>query len=189
MIAKAQKLRHKVIVYATGNSESLLKYNDFYYSYENNAKNNNKEIIFHFPETPVNVKKLKVKAAKDVFPDKWEIQISEDNKIYETLKQSNEPFCKEKYKVSVNEKSFACSVMDTNIFEISNREDQHAHFVKFVMLSNTYLENDYYMNLITFYGFELIGDLYVKYKHCSHQRKSFINNFLLFFSLLFNSLC
>ena len=185
MIRRAQKLGYKVNVYAPGNSEVLLKYGNEnrYYSYVNSEKTENKEIIFHFPESPVNVKKIKIETAFDVFPNKWEIQISRDNETYESLKQSNEPFCKKEYTVDYFEKSYACSIADENIFVVSRREDQHAYFVKFVMISNTYYDSSNYANLITLFGFELIGDLYIKFKPCSFQKKSFINHYLFIFVL------
>ena len=191
MIGRAQKLGYKVKVYAPGNPNALLKYGQYYYSFVNaETKNNEKEIIFHFPETPVNVKKLKVKTSVDVFPNSWEIQISKDNETYETLKQSNEPFCKKEYQTNATTSNkVICSIQDVNAFEISNKKDQYANFVKFVLISNThYDESMFYSCLMTFYGFELIGDLYVKYKHCSHRRKCFINKNLMFVLLILNSL-
>ena len=187
MIRRAQNLGYKVNVYAPGNSEALLKYGTIYYSYVNDEKSYNKEIVFHFPESPVNVKKLKVTVREDIFVNNWEIKVSKDNETYETLKHSNEPFCKEKYTVASG-KRFGCSTKDTNIFNISNREDQHAYFVKFVMISNTWNEaGGHYENLMTFLGFELIGDLYVKYRMCACQKKYQISKCFILLSFMISS--
>ena len=176
MISKIQKLGYKVEASALCDSSPLLSYKKYYCVKQGNY------FVLHFPQTPVNVKRIKVNLSYDVFPVSWEIQISKDGQNYETLKSSTEAFCEEKYQINYNTKSYRCSKAYQRIIDISRRDDQQAIYVKFLMNENTWYEDTiYYHNLMTFYGFELLGDFYVKYSRCTLAKQSKLNTNILMY--------
>ena len=176
MISKIQKLGYKVETNAPCDSSGLLSYSKYY------CNEQEKSFVLHFPQTPVNVKKIKVKLSTDVFPVSWEIQISKDDQNYETLKSSTETFCESKYQENYVTKSFKCSISYQRIFDISTRSDQQANYVKFLMKENTWYEEDtYYDKVINFYGFELLGDFYVKYRRCTLSKQSKLSTNILMY--------
>ena len=178
MISKIQKLGYKVEASAPCDSSSLLSYKQYW------CNEQAKSFVLHFPQTPVNVKKIKVNLSTDVFPVSWEIQISKNGQNYETLKSSTEAFCESKCQVNHNTKNIYCSKSYQRIFDISTRSDQQASYVKFLLIKNTWYENTYYDKVINFYGFELLGDFYVKYKRCTLSKQSRLNTNIILYLII-----
>ena len=154
MISQLQKLNYIVNISAPCDGTPILKRQAYY------CNEPSKKFTLFFPQVTVNVHKVLITTGKDVYPVSWQIKISKSGQTFQTLKESNEPTCRKENQAPYYSRSTYCTASQSEVFDISTRNDQHAKYVKFSMLSNTYHESSSYTSLIYFVGFDLIGNFF-----------------------------
>ena len=177
-----------VNVYAPNYSDNLLKWGEEFYSRISprlDLNENNGYFIINFKKTIVHINSYKMKSLKDhLFPKKWNLFVSNDNKTWEPISSIVVPLCQEKniYQVP-NDNKYYCSESDEFTF-ITNHTGFH-YFVKFVMLENSYYANNRWDDDIVLSGFSLLGSYTFDHNNqlsCRNNRNNGIHkSFLLFF--------
>jgi hypothetical protein len=134
-----------------------------------------RRFIFFFKDSPVNVESYDiVTSTVDVFPIKWTISGSHDNKTWTIIDSKNESLCSPENYVSRDNgiKDF-CSVVEVKHYSLTYPNREYYQYIMFHLLNNSfYPESSIWKDTFVINGFELNGDFFMSMRklvtcHCT----------------------
>ena len=182
MIGLIRRKRYQIDTFGYGDIESVLKYGTYYSSRESTSEQGfRNNFILMFKRAVVRIDSYDMRSPiSAVFPMKWYLQVSNDNKTWLNISVNDEPLCKETFYPNPSKKH--CNGTQERRYDVLNSYGYFS-FVKFVLIKNSIISsNEAWLDRIAFTGFELNGDYYLK--HDCLCSKQYSHGFKLYYSLL-----
>ena len=118
------------------------------------------EVIIHFPLSPINVQSYSLMTYKnDIFPTRWSLSGSHDNKTWTILSEVNEYLCSNYSLVNITEMKYFCDEREIKHYSVNNSNQSYFFFVKYSLHENSFMNrtnSDWFYSLFTS-GFDLNG--------------------------------
>ena len=181
IFSKLLNWNYPIEVIGKNNAANFIKWGTFYSSY-NEDDTEYPEIVIHMPLNPVKIKQYSMKSCEaNIFPSKWTVFGSFDNKTWDTLSKIDEYLCTNYYVYSEIDRKIYCNGSQIKHYDVNS--NSYYHYIKFTLRNNTnYLKNSFCYTLFLC-GFEIKGSVLFPLRSIYGKSNNFMANSLLFLFL------
>ena len=182
IFTKLLKWNYPIKVFGQNDAEKFLKWGIYYTSHQEDDTEY-PEMLIHMPLNPVKIKQYSMKScAIDIFPSKWTVFGSFDNKTWDTLSTIDEYLCTNYYVYHEDNPKLYCNGSETKNYDVNS--DSYYHYIRFKLRNNTNYNKDSYTYALYLCGFEIRGSVLFPLRSIFGKPNNIISNSHLFLLLL-----
>ena len=163
MIDLIRRKGYQIDAYGYGNTSAILSYGTRYSSRTSNKDEGKRNsFILLFKSVVVHIDSIDMKyPLESIFPMSWFLQVSNDNRTWTNITMINDQFCDKTY--NYDSSKLYCSEEQEKRFDAQEYVGYNS-FVKFVLIKNSILRNDTWIDKVSFNGFDINGNYHLKIK-------------------------